>query len=126
MKKTLILTFISIFCVSCGLLPVGYMGHSTNTQVVLSEANYKVVATESGEAQAQIFFGFGPSNKKLYAQAKSNLYKKLHRSMDLTGKSYALINITSDEQLSYLALYLAPLYLNKTVTVSADVIVFSE
>ena len=38
------IAFIPLFLLvnNCGLPPQGHLGHSTNTQVVLSEANYMV------------------------------------------------------------------------------------
>ena len=126
MKKTLIFLFISIFLTSCGLIPYGYMGHSTNTQVVLSEANYQVVATVTGEASSNVILGFGPSNKKLYARAKSDLYETLHNRIDLKGKSYALTNITEDTTINYFIAWIVPIYFKKTVIMTADVIVFNK
>ncbi len=126
MKKTLIFLFISIFLTSCGMIPSGYMGHSTNTQVVLSEANYQVVATVTGEASSNVILGFGPSNKKLYARAKSDLYETLHNRIDLKGKSYALTNITEDTTINYFIAWIVPIYFKKTVIMTADVIVFNK
>ena len=123
MRKVLIVIFFLIFCMNCGISPLGYIGHSTNTQVILSEANYKIVATVKGQSQAVVILGIGPSDHKLYAQAKSDLYSKLHQSINLKDKSYALINITSDESYNF---FLPPLFISKIVTVSADVIVFNE
>ena len=122
MKKILVFLFISIFFTSCGFTPWGHMGHSTNTQVILSEANYKIVATVTGEASSNVIFGFGPSNKRLYARAKSDLYETLHNRLDLQDKSYALINITEDTTINYFT----TLYFRKTVIMTADVIVFNK
>ena len=44
-KKILILSIL-VLVTGCGLVPSGYMGHSTNTQVILSEANYKSLDME--------------------------------------------------------------------------------
>tara|TARA_Y100000588_G_scaffold316412_1_gene344974 strand:+ start:1098 stop:1424 length:327 start_codon:yes stop_codon:yes gene_type:complete len=108
------------------MIPSGYMGHSTNTQVVLSEANYQVVATVTGEASSNVILGFGPSNKKLYARAKSDLYETLHNRIDLKGKSYALTNITEDTTINYFIAWIVPIYFKKTVIMTADVIVFNK
>ena len=122
MKNILALVLVLFFTVSCGYLPWSTIGNSTNTQVVLSEANYKVVATVTGESSSSIVFGFGPSNKRLYARAKADLYETLHQRIDLKNKSYALINITTDRTLNYFT----PLYWKKTVILTADVIVFNK
>jgi len=122
MKKILIITFLLFFCLSCAYVPSGYLGHSTNTQVVLSESNYEIIASVRGQSEAVVILGLILSNHKLYEKAKSNLYRKLHNSVELKGKSYALINMTSDESFSFFP----PIYAKKTVVVSADVIVFNE
>ena len=83
MKKIFTITFIALFLSGCGINPFGYMGHSTNTQVVLGEANYKIVASVQGEATSSTLFGIGPTNKKLYAKAKSDLYSTLHNKVSL-------------------------------------------
>ena len=105
-------------------MPRGYMGHSTNTQVILSEANYRVINSVKGEATANFILGFGPSNDRLYSRAKKDMLE----NANLAGggnKSRALINITTDEQIRYFWFYL-PFWVSKTVYISADIIEFKE
>ena len=109
---------------NCGLPPQGYLGHSTNTQVVLSEANYKTINSVKGEATASFILGYGPTNNRLYSRAKKDMLE----NANLAGggeKSRALINITTDEQFRFIWFYF-PFYLSKTVYITADVIEFKE
>ena len=125
MKKILIVCPFLLFFTSCGLIPSGYMGHSTNTQVILSEANYKIINTVKGQATATFILGIGPFNNRLYSRAKIDMLE----NANLAGggnKSRALINITTDEQIKYFILGYFPLWFSKTVYMSADVIEFKE
>ena len=117
--------FILIFVSGCGIGPMSSMNHSTNTQVVLSKANFRVINSVSGSATARYFIGIGPSESKLIARAK----QRLMRQANLTAggnKSRALINITTDETIRYIVWPWPPLplYVSKTVYVTADVIEF--
>ncbi len=123
-KSSIILTLLVLFN-NCGFPPQGYLGHSTNTQVVLSEANYRIINTVKGQATATYILGIGPFNDRLYSRAKNNMIK----NANLAGggnKSRALINITTDEQIRYFLLIYFPLWVSKTVYVTADVIEFKE
>ena len=123
-KKIFIICTFLLFVSSCGWIPSGYMGHSTNTQVVLSEANYKIITTVKGEATAHFIMGIGPFNNRLYSRAKKDMLK----NANLAGggnKSRALINIVTDTQYRYIYFYF-PFWFSKTIYVSADVIEFKE
>ena len=119
MKKNIIILTLAILTTGCSLMPGGYLGHTTNTQVVLSEANYKIIGSATGEASAMTVLGIGILSNPLYAEAKKQLMKKVS-SQNLHNKSIALINFTSDEQI----MHLGNLMMQKTVYVSADIIEF--
>jgi hypothetical protein len=124
-KKTVFLCTLLLFINNCGLLPSGYMGHSTNTQVILSEANFRTIKTVKGQATANYIVGLGLNNNKLYSRAKM----KLLENANLSGggnKSRALINITTDEEIKFLLFVYIPFYWSKTVYMTADVIEFKE
>ena len=124
-KKLLIIFSLLLLVNSCGFMPAGYLGHSTNTQVILSEANYKIINSVRGKATATFILGVGPSNDRLYSRAKKDMLE----NANLAGggnKSRALINITTDEQIKYFILFYFPLWFSKTVYMSADVIEFME
>ena len=124
-KKSLIIFALLLLVNNCGFMPEGYLGHSTNTQVILSEANYKIINTVKGQATATFILGIGPFNNRLYSRAKIDMLE----NANLAGggnKSRALINITTDEQIKYFILVYFPLWFTKTVYMSADIIEFKE
>jgi len=126
-KKLLIICTLLLLINNCGFAPEGYLGHSTNTQVILSEANYKIINTVRGKATANFILGIGPFNDRLYSKAKKDMLE----NANLAGggnKSRALINITTDEQIKYFLFPWPPLpiWFSKTVYISADVIEFKE
>ena len=123
-KKLLIIFPLLLLVNNCGLMPTGYLGHSTNTQVILSEANYKIINTVKGQATATFILGIGPFNDRLYSRAKRDMLE----NANLAGggnKSRALINITTDEQIRFVWFYI-PFWFSKTVYITADVIEFKE
>ena len=122
-KNRILSLFMLIFITGCGFGPMSSMNHSTNTQVVLSQANYKVINSVSGSATARYILGFGPSESKLIAKAKQKMTKKANLPAG-GNKSRALINITVDETLRYFFFPYIPWYFSKTIYVTADVIEF--
>ena len=122
-KRTLLVPLF-LLVNNCGLAPQGYLGHSTNTQVVLSESNYRTINTVRGQAAATFILGIGPFNNRLYSRAKKDLLE----NANLAGggnKSRALVNITTDEQIRFVWFYF-PFWFSKTVYITADVIEFKE
>ena len=124
-KKSVFICTLFLLVNNCGFMPEGYLGHSTNTQVILSEANYRIVNSVRGDATATFILGVGPFNDRLYSRAKRDMLE----NANLAGggnKSRALINITTDEQIKYFIFGYFPLWFSKTVYMSADVIEFKE
>ncbi|HPT44161.1 MAG TPA: hypothetical protein PLH52_09925, partial [Paludibacteraceae bacterium] len=66
------------------------------TQVVLSEKNYRIIKYVEGDAYARYYFGIGggKSNRGLVALAREHMLK----NAGLIGKSRALINETVETQ----------------------------
>lgn len=124
-KKIILASSLFLLINNCGFMPQGYLGHSTNTQVILSEANFKIINSVKGHATATFILGIGPFNDRLYSRAKRDMLE----NANLAGggnKSRALINITTDEQIKYFIFGYFPLWFSKTVYMSADVIEFKE
>ena len=92
----------------------GYIGHSIQTEVQLGQANFDVVKSVTGEAQADYYFGFGPSQQDLFAQAKRDMIGKAN----LKG-SQALVNITTDIKVSGFIFWC-----QKKAYVSAEIVQF--
>jgi hypothetical protein len=120
MKKIgLLLIGIMFLFTSCGI----HNGLTSNinnhqTEVVLSQKNYKVIDYVKGEATATYVFGIGGISKKaLIQQAKANMLK----NADIVGGSKAVINETVEIHQSFF-----PIVTQYTVTVSAHIIEFIE
>jgi len=92
----------------------GYIGHSIQTEVQLGQANFDVVKSVTGEAQADYYFGIGPSQQDLLAQAKRDMIAKA----GLKG-SQAVVNVTTDIKRSGFLFWL-----QKKAYVSAEVVQF--
>ena len=123
-KNSLIIFSLLLLVNNCGFMPTGYVGHSTNTQVILSEANYKIINTVRGKATAHFILGVGPLNNRLYSRARANMLENANLSGG-GNKSRALINITTDEQIRFVWFYF-PFWFSKTVYITADIIEFKE
>ena len=109
----LIVLVIGIMATGCSTTG-GYIGHSIQTEVQLSQANFDVIKSVTGEAQADYYFGIGPTNQNLLAQAKRNMNAKA----GLKG-SQAFINVTTDiTRRSFL------FWREKKAVVSAEVVQF--
>ena len=122
MKKITLITMVisSLFMGSCGST-AGYIGHSIDTRVVLSQANFKIIGSAMGASSASYILGIGPSEAKLYGMARTKLVK--NANLTEGDKSRAIINVTTDVKNKYVWFYL-PWYYSKTVYVSADIVEF--
>ena len=94
----------------------GYIGHNISTDVQLNQANFTVVKSVTGEAQANYFLGIGPSKQDLFGQAKRDMIN----NAQLKG-SQALINVTTDAKLTGFIFWR-----QQKVTVSAEVVQFNK
>jgi hypothetical protein len=92
----------------------GRIGHEIQTQVQLSQANFDVISSATGEAQADYFLGIGPSDQDLFGQATRQMILRAQ----LKG-SQALVNLTTDTKYSGLFFWR-----QKKVYVSADIVQF--
>ena len=113
MKKVILFGTLALLLVSCGVSNgLTYNQNSHTTQVVLSKNNFKVVEHVKGEATNDYFLFFGGGRK-----ARAEMLK----NANLVGTSRAVINETVEAH-SFL-FFIGTKY---TVTVSADVIEFTE
>ncbi|MDH5396617.1 MAG: hypothetical protein OEX02_00615 [Cyclobacteriaceae bacterium] len=103
---------------SCGVNAALMVNHNTNnTQVHLSENNYRVLEKVSGSDDVTYVLIFGGLNKK---QLYQNAYAEMVEKANLTGGSRALVNIVTEEH----AGGVPPFYIKRTITVSAHVVEF--
>ena len=104
---------IGIMTTACSTT-VGYIGHGIQTEVHLSQANFDVIKSVTGEAQADYYFGIGPTNQNLLYQAKQDMSAKA----GLKG-SQAFINVTTDITRKWFFFWR-----EKKVVMSAEVVQF--
>jgi hypothetical protein len=126
MKNLLAYTLKSILLVSISILVSNCSGNAGltrninnhQTDVVLSQPNYKVIKYVQGESTAKYFLGIGGfGNKGMIAQAR----KKMLQHAGLIGKSRAVINETVEIQTKQILLYTEFRYI-----VSAYIVEFSS
>jgi hypothetical protein len=89
------------------------------TQVSLSQANYKVIGKATGSSDVSYVLIFGGARKK---QLFGNAYARMVENANLSSGSKALINIVTEEHVGGVP----PFYYTRTVTVSANVIEFTN
>jgi hypothetical protein len=116
MKKLVFLCAIAILFSACGVHhALTYNANNSNTNIVLSTNNYKIIQRVEGQATSATVFGIG-NFKALVANARADMLKKAN----LVGKSRAIIN-------EYIEVNKKSIFIvgTKTVTVSAYVIEFT-
>lgn len=92
MKKFLIAgaACLALLCSGCSLSREATSNQNvTQTQVVLSEKNYKVIGTASGESSQNYWFGIGGMSKKSLGESAMS---EMYRNANLKG-SQAIINV---------------------------------
>lgn len=121
MKKIVIysvMLLIAEFFSSCGIGFAHITNHNQNaTEVHLSGNNFKVIDQVSGSSEASYVFAIGAKKQRqLYENAYSSMVKKAN----LLNGSKAIINVMAEEHVSGFA----PIYVKRTITVSALVVEF--
>lgn len=123
MKKTIYSTLAIIaisFLSSCGVGGAFIYNHNqNNTQVQLSQSNFRVVEKVKGTSEVSYIMGIGGLKKK---QIYQNAYAAMMDDADLTTGSRALANVVSEEHVGGVP----PFFIKRTITVSAHVIEFEN
>jgi len=118
MKKIVLFSVLALLLASCGV--TRELSHNVNnhtTQVVLAKNNFKVVEHVKGEASNQYLLIIGGGKRALVEKARAKMLQKAN----LVGSSRAVINETVESH--WIFIWVGIQY---TVTVSADVIEFTE
>ena len=122
MKKILFMMAIALGLLvsSCGVTQQATQNiNELQTQVVLTEANYKVVGTATAELTQNYVFGFGGISKKALGQSAMSAMMK---NADLQGGARAIINANVEyDVVSYLGIYT-----KVTATATGTIIEFTE
>lgn len=123
MKKLFtICAFVAValsFTGCVGLASTAASNHNlTQTQVVLSESNFKVVGQAYGEATATYICGIGGFSKKaLY----DNAINEMAKNANLTG-SQTLTNTT----VHYSVKMITPFFVKSTCSATANIVEFTK
>lgn len=105
---------------SCGIGAALVTNHNQNaTEVHLSANNFKVIDQVSGSSEVSYVLGIGGTNKR---QLYENAYSMMIKKANLLNGSKAIINVMTEEHVSGFA----PLFVKRTITVSAQVVEFTR
>lgn len=120
------LSFVALFASfvlasGCASTRVENTGPSTQTQVSLTHANYRVIkAGAVGRSYGfRFLLGIIPITSPTTAAARADLYQNLGEPVN--GKSVALINVMEDRSTTWLLLFSIP---KRTIT--GDVVEFAD
>lgn len=120
MKKLLFTSFVclALLCTSCGISRQATSNANlTQTQLVLSKKNFKVIGQVAGESSQNYWFGIGGLSKKsLGESAISDMYK----NANLSG-SQAVINVNVCYKNKFILIYTGA-----TAIATGTVIEFTE
>ncbi len=120
-NRSLLLTTAALllFLSSCGVNHALMLNLNQNTtQVSLGSKNFNVVGKVSGTAEVSYVLIFGGLNKRRLFQ---DAYSEMVNEANLTG-SKALINMVTEEHIGGFP----PFYTIRTLTVSANVVEFTD
>ncbi len=123
MKKIstcIFLLSLAAFLSSCGIGTAFIVNHNQQaTQVHLSNNNFKVVDQVSGSSEVSYIMAIGGVKK---TQLYENAYAAMLKKANLLNSSKAVINVTTEEHVGGFA----PLFVRRTITVSAQVVEFTK
>ncbi|MBQ8424195.1 MAG: hypothetical protein IJY36_08075 [Coprobacter sp.] len=118
MKKLLTICAVSLAALSftgCGVTST-LSNNLSETKVVLSEKNFKVVGQAYGEAKSTYVFGMGGLRKKAL---KNNAINEMSKNAKLTG-AQTLTNVTVHTSMKMIT----PIYIQLTCTATANIVEF--
>jgi hypothetical protein len=104
----------------CSSTRVENNASSTETQIDLNHANYKMIkaGAEGRSYGFRFFLGIIPITAPNTAAARADLYNHVGESVN--GKSVALINVTEDRSTTWLLLFSVP-----KLVITGDVVEFT-
>ena len=117
MKKFGVLAMlVAVLCLTgCGVAAT-VSNNVTETKIVLSENNFKVVGQAYGEAKATYICGIGGLSRKAL---RNNAINEMSKNANLRG-AQTLANITTHASVKMIT----PLYVEVTCTATANIIEF--
>lgn len=121
MKKLLVLVLAlgSLMLTGCAAHLLSVSNNNLNqTEIVLTQKNFKVVGQVEGEATATYILGIGGLSKKAI---RANAIAKMYKAANLKG-SQTIINTTVKQTVGGLV----PLWVEATYTATGTIIEFTE
>ena len=119
MKKfSVLVLLVAALCLTGCAVSSSISNNLTQTQVVLSENNFKVVGQAYGEAQATYIFGIGGLSKKAL---RNNAIDEMSKNANLTG-AQTLTNVTTN----YSIKMFTPVYIQLTCSATANIVEFNK
>jgi len=109
-----------LFSAGCASTRVTNNASSTQTQIDLNHANYRMIkaGAEGRSYGFRFLLGIIPITAPNTAAARADLYN--HVGESVTGKSVALINVTEDRSTTWLLLFSIP-----KLVITGDVVEFT-
>ncbi len=122
MKKLLLASVVAA-CVlglsSCGISQNLTSNQNQNqTSVVLSQDNYRIIGTASGEVTGRYIFGLGNIRKHAL---RANAIDEMTKNAKLSG-SQAIVNTTVKQSVKMIT----PIYVEVTVTATGNIVEFTN
>ena len=122
MKKILLASVVAA-CVlglsSCGISQNLTSNQNQNqTSVVLSQNNYRIIGTASGEVTGRYIFGLGNIRKQAL---RANAIDEMTKNAKLSG-SQAIVNTTVKQSVKMIT----PIYVEVTVTATGNIVEFTN
>ena len=117
MKKiSALLMLVAVLCLTgCGVASTT-SNNVTETKIVLSENNFKVVGQAYGEAKATYVFGIGGIGRKAL---RNNAINEMSKNANLTG-AQTLTNITTHVSVKMIT----PVYVQVICSATANIVEF--
>ena len=109
---------LAILCLSSCAFKSTFSNNITETKVVLSENNFKVVGQAYGESSSTYIFGFGGISRK---SLRNNAISAMSKNANLTG-AQTLTNTT----VHFNVAMWTPFYIKTTCTATANIVEFTK
>lgn len=114
------LLLLTVLISSCGVSSALVANHNqNNTEVHLSENNFKVIDQVSGSSEVSYVLAIGGMKKR---QLYENAYSEMLKKANLLNGSKAIINVMTEEHISGFG----PFFVKRIITVSAQVVEFTR
>ena len=109
---------LAVLCLSSCALKSTNSSNITETKVILSENNFKVVGQAYGESSSTYVFGIGGLSRK---SLRNNAISEMSKNAKLTG-AQTLTNITTHSTIKMVT----PIFMRVTYSATANIVEFTK